>query len=172
MEEIILNEANEVPSESQAPPESTSIETKTYSEEDMLQALQQEKEKWEADWKEQEHLKTLPQKEQTEAKQQQSMKRIADLEQQLLQKELRELATQALTKEKYPLQLAEILCYDNKEDMLSSLKHLTKTFDTCLADAVQEKLKGKTPQNFSSSLISESNLKDTLAKNIRGGFQA
>ncbi len=167
MEEMISNEVNEAPTEAVEP---ASIETKTYSEEDMLLALQQEKEKWEAEQKEQEHLKTLPQKEQAEAKQQQSMKRIAELEQQLLQKELRELATQTLTKEKYPIQLAEILRYDNKEDMLSSLKHLTKIFDTCLADAVQEKLKGKTPQTFSSTLISENSLKDSIAKNIRGGF--
>lgn len=143
---------------------------KTYSEDDLATALAAEKQKWLDEQKEKERIAKLSPEEREKAEKESSEKRIADLEQKLLQKELREEAVTSLSKDGFPVGLAELVSYSSKDDMTASLETVTKTFKTCLAEAVNQKLKGKTPAGLGGAAHAENATKDLIAKNIRGGF--
>lgn len=143
---------------------------KTYSEDDLATALAAEKQKWMDEQKEKERIARLSPEEREKAEKESSEKRIADLEQKLLQKGLREDAVATLSKDGFPVGLAELVNYNSKEDMATSLEAVTETFKICLAEAVNQKLKGKTPAGLGGAAHAENATKDLIAKNIRGGF--
>lgn len=144
--------------------------SKTYSEDDFQLALQSEREKVISEYEEAKRIEKLTPDEQLKAQHENSIIKIKELEKRLLQKELKETAINTLNKNGNPVQLAEIIKYDSKDEMLSSLNHTMKTFEQCLAEAIQEKLKGKTPQGLGGSMSTENMLQETIARNIRGGF--
>ena len=144
--------------------------TKTYTEDDLSTALAAEKQKWQDEQKEKERLSKLSPEEREKAEKESTEKKIADLEQKLLQKDLRESAVAALSNEGFPVGLAELVRYSSKEDMAASLDVVKETFKTCLAEAVNQKLKGKTPAGLGGAAHAENATKDLIAKNIRGGF--
>ncbi len=170
-EEILLNNENQDIKEEVVNHEVR--EAKTYTEKDLEDALKLEKSKLIKELEEQKELEALPIKERAEAEQKLANSRIEELEKKLLKKDLKELATSTLTTENLPAELSQLLNYDSKENMLKSLDNTKNIFGKCLAKAVQDKLKGKTPQglnNNASIKVAENSLKESIASNIRGGF--
>ncbi len=148
-------------------------EAKTYTEKELEDALQLEKDKLLKELENQKELEALPIKERAEAEQKMANSRIEELEKKLLKKDLKELATSTLTAEGLPIELSQLLNYDSKENMLGSLDDTKNVFEKCLAKAVQDKLKGKTPQGLNNNTnikVAENSLKESIASNIRGGF--
>ncbi|MFI3231199.1 MAG: DUF4355 domain-containing protein [bacterium] len=170
-EEVLINNENQDVKEEVVNNEVE--EAKTYTEKDLTDALQLEKTRLIKELEEQKELEALPIKERAEAEQKLANARIQELEKKLLKRDLKELAYSTLTAEGLPAELSKLLNYDSKENMLSSLDNTKATFEKCLAKAVQDKLKGKTPQglnNNSSIKVTENSLKESIASNIRGGF--
>lgn len=146
------------------------LTAKSYSEDELATALAAEKQKWQDEQKEKERIAKLSPEEREKAEKYSTDKKIADLEQKLLQKDLREEAVAALSKDGYPVGLAELVSYSSKDSMTASLATVTETFKTCLTEAVNQKLKGKTPAGLGGAAHAENATKDLIAKNIRGGF--
>ena len=143
---------------------------KSYSEEDFNAALTAEKKKWDDEQKEKERIAKLSPEEKQKVEAENNSKRIAELEQQLLSKDLHDEAVADLSKEGFPVELANLVGYGSKEEMRRSLETVKKTFKNCLATAINEKLKGKTPAGLGGAAGAENSERDIIAKNIRGGF--
>ena len=145
-------------------------ERKTYSEDDFATALAAEKQKWQDEQKEKDRIEKLSPEERNKAEKDNADKEIADLKQKLLQKELHEKAVATLSKDGFPVGLAELVSYQSQEEMTGSLEKVIDTFKTCLSEAVNQRLKGKTPAGLGNAAHAENATKDMIAKNIRGGF--
>ncbi len=143
---------------------------KSFSEDDLAKALEAEKAKWQEEQKEKERIAKLSPEEREKAEKENSEKRIADLEKRLLQNDLRQQAVTELSKDGFPVGLAELVSYSSKEDMTASLEKTKEIFKTCLSEAVNQKLRGKTPLGLGGAAQAENAFKDQIAKNIRGGF--
>lgn len=143
---------------------------KSFSEEELSTALEAEKAKWQEEQKKQERLAKLTPEEKEKVEKEQDKQRISALEQKLVAKELHETAVADLSKEGFPVGLAELVAYSSKEEMTASLGKTKEIFKTCLAETITQKLKGKTPAGLGDAANAENALKDQIAKNIRGGF--
>ncbi|MDR1629740.1 MAG: DUF4355 domain-containing protein [Oscillospiraceae bacterium] len=93
--------------------------------------------------------------------------RIKELESQLLKKELKESAIAALNKEGFPVGLAELLQYDSKESMETSLATMQASFKECVAAAIKEKLRGKTPEGLGGAAAGENNPVDMFSRTFK-----
>jgi hypothetical protein len=143
---------------------------KSYTQKDLEEALAAEKAKWQKDAEEQARRAKLTPEEQAKLAENDTKAKIEKLEAQLLQKELKESAVAALSKDGYPVSLADLLQYDSKESMEQSLATLQAAYKESLAAAVKEKLRGKTPEGLGGAAGSENAIRDDIAKGIRGGI--
>ncbi len=143
---------------------------KSFNEDDLAKALEAEKVKWQEEQKEKERLAKLSPEEREKAEKANSEKRIADLEQRLMQKDLKEQAVADLSRDGFPVGLSELVSDTSKEDMSASLEKTKEIFKTCLSEAINQKLRGKTPAGLGDASHAENAFKDQIAKNIRGGF--
>lgn len=91
------------------------LTAKSYSEDELATALAAEKQKWQDEQKEKERIARLSPEEREKAEKYSTDKKIADLEQKLLQKDLREEAVAALSKDGYPVGLAEPVEYGHRK---------------------------------------------------------
>ncbi|MBS9782642.1 MAG: DUF4355 domain-containing protein [Arcobacter sp.] len=141
---------------------------KVNTDDDFEERLAIAKEKWQEELKEQEKLSKLSPEEQAKIKEKEKEDEIKELKSQLLQKELKDTAIKQLSDEGYPVKLAQLIKYDSKEDMEESIKVVTDVFKGALAEAINEKLKGKTPEGLKEN--KNDMLQEEVAKAIKGGF--
>lgn len=132
--------------------------------------LEAEKKKWEEEQKKEKEFEKLPTDEKAKLKEKEREEKIKSLEQELLKKDLKDNAVNLLNKEGYPVKLAEILNYGSKEEMEQSMKVVTEVFKASITEAVNDRLKSKTPDGLGSAGVSENFLNDEIAKAVRGGF--
>lgn len=142
--------------------------TKGYTQADLDSAISAARKQWEDEAAEAERRRKMSPEERTAEDQKKKDARIADLEGQLLKKELREEAVKALEKDGYSPGLAEMLDYSSRERMEETLKATEQIFKDSLAGAVQARLKGKTPEGLGRAASAENMLRDQIARNIRG----
>ncbi len=140
----------------------------SFTQADLDAAVEAARKKWQDEAAEAERVSKLSPEEKAADEQQKKDARIADLEKQLLQKELRESATAMLEKDGYPVGLADLLDYSGKEAMEKSLGRLVTTYKGSLEAAVQTRLKGRTPEGLGRAANTQNMLRDQIAKNIRG----
>lgn len=131
-------------------------------------AVAEAKEQWGSEAAEAERLKKLTPEERAAEEQKKKDAEIAELKGQLLKKELRESAVKALEEEGFPVGLADLLDYSSKERMEESLKNMKENFQTSIASAIQNRLRGKTPEGLGKAATTENLLRDEIARNIRG----
>ena len=143
-------------------------EEKSFTQADMDAAIEAAKQQWQAEAAEAERIKKLTPEEQAKEEQEKKDTEIASLRQQLLQKDLRENAVKALEKDGFPVGLADMLDYSSKERMEETLSSVTTAFKASIESAVNEKLRGKTPEGLGMAGTSMNLFRDQIAKNIRG----
>lgn len=158
----------------EAPPaETTPAPTsadKTYTDADLQERIEAERQRWAADQAEQARLAKLSPEARAQAEAEAKDKELSALKAQLLQRDLKESAVAALDKGGIPVALAEFLDYSGKEGMEKSLDKLQGVFKASLAAAVNERLRGKTPEGLGGAANAENAIRDQIAKNIRGGI--
>lgn len=90
-------------------------------------------------------------------------------ERNVLQRELKADAKDALIAEGLPVSLADILNYNSKEDMEASCANVIKVFKEALQQAAMEHFRGRTPTASYSSIPSqgESAIKNAFAPKAR-----
>lgn len=147
---------------------SAETERKSFSQAELDAAVEAARKQWADEAAEAERMGKLSPEERAAEEQKKKDARIADLEGQLLKKELREEAARMLEKEGCPAGLAGVLDYSGRERMEESLKNTIQIFRESLASAVQARLKGKTPEGLGGAASAENLLRDQIAKNIRG----
>lgn len=145
------------------------VDVKTYSDEDFIKKLEEAREQWQKELEEKEAIAKLSDEERTILEKKNTDKKIAELEAKLLQKDLKDEALTVLSKGSYPIGLADILNYNSKSEMQLSLDKVTKTFNESLEIAINNRLKGKTPEGIIG--VQQSNtLQEQIARNLRGGL--
>ena len=120
---------------------------KSYSEADVEAKIAEAKAAWEAEPQELTNLRT-----------------------ELLQRDLKDAAVKKLTDEGFPVGLADLLTYTDKESMEKSLQQTQEVFKSALEAAVKERLRGKTPEGLGGGAKAENTVKDQIAQGIRGGM--
>ncbi len=143
-------------------------EEKSFTQADVDAAIEAAKQQWLEEAAEAERVGKLTPEEKAKEEQEKKDSEIASLRSQLLQKELRENATKALEADGFPVGLADVLDYSNRERMEATLDSTTKVFKDSLAAAIQSRLKGRTPEGLGGAASAENLLRDQIAKNIRG----
>lgn len=143
---------------------------KSFNQDDVNAAIEAAKKQWQDEQAEQERLKKLSPEEREKEEQAKKDTRISELETKLIQRELKDTALTDLTNEGFPVKLAEILNYTDADSMKTSLKTVKEVFKDSLAAAINERLKGKTPEGLGGAARTENLIVDQIAKNIRGGM--
>ena len=123
---------------------------KSYSEADVEAKIAEAKAAWEAE--------------------QQEKQELTKLRTELLQRDLKDAAVKKLTDEGFPVGLADLLTYTDKESMEKSLQQTQEVFKSALEAAVKERLRGKTPEGLGGGAKAENTVKDQIAQGIRGGM--
>lgn len=144
--------------------------SKGFSQDEVNAAIEAAKKQWLDEQTEQERLKKLSPEEREKEEKVKKDEKISELEKKLVQRELKDTAISDLANEGYPVKLAEILTYSDKDSMNANLKTLKEVFKESLATAINERLKGKTPAGLGGAANAENMIKDQIAKNIRGGM--
>lgn len=140
----------------------------SFTQADLDAAVEAARKKWQDEAAEAERVGKLSPEERAADEQQKKDARIADLEKQLLRKELRESAAAMLEKDGYPVGLADLLDYSGREAMEKSLDRLVTTYKESLEEGVRTRLKGRTPEGLGLAANTQNMLRDQIAKNIRG----
>lgn len=143
---------------------------KTYTEADLEAKLAEAKKTWETEQQEQQRLEALSPADRAKAERAAQEKELSKLRSELLQRDLKEAAVKKLTDEGFPVGLADLLSYTDKESMETSLQRTQEVFKGALEAAVKERLKGKAPEGLGGGAKAENAVKDLIAKNIRGGL--
>ena len=139
---------------------------KSYSEADVEAKIAEAKAAWEAEQQEKQRLAKLPPEERAKAQAQE----LTKLRTELLQRDLKDAAVKKLTDEGFPVGLADLLTYTDKESMEKSLQQTQEVFKSALEAAVKERLRGKTPEGLGGGAKAENTVKDQIAQGIRGGM--
>uniref|UniRef100_UPI003FEDCC81 capsid assembly scaffolding protein Gp46 family protein n=1 Tax=Eisenbergiella tayi TaxID=1432052 RepID=UPI003FEDCC81 len=143
---------------------------KSYTQQDLDTALEKARLEWETSAQEKARLEKLSPEERAKAEAEAKDKELEGLKAQLLARDLKQAAVGALDKEGFPVKLAEIVDYSSKENMENSLATVQSVFQEALADALKDKLRGKTPIGLGDAASAEGSMKDQIAQNIRGGL--
>ncbi len=162
------DKAEDKPSGDTAADQNNAETEKAFTQADIDAAIEAAQQKWKDDAAEAERVKNLSPEEKAAEEEKKKDTEIETLRSQLLQKELKESAVKALEKDGFPVGLAEMINYSSKEDMETSLKQMQGIFKESLSAAVNERLKGKTPEGLGNATSAESLLRDQIAKNVRG----
>lgn len=143
---------------------------KSYTEADIKASVEAAQKKWQDEQKEQERLAKLPPAERVQAEQEAKDRELTQLRSQLLQNELKEAAVADLSKDGFPVGLAALMDYSSKENMEKSLATVKEVIQASVTEAVNQRLRGKTPAGLGGAASAENAIKDQIAKNIRGGM--
>ena len=141
---------------------------KSYSEADVEAKIAEAKAAWEAEQQEKQRLAKLSPEERAEGEAQ--AQELTKLRTELLQRDLKDAAVKKLTDEGFPVGLADLLTYTDKESMEKSLQQTQEVFKSALEAAVKERLRGKTPEGLGGGAKAENTVKDQIAQGIRGGM--
>lgn len=161
----VTESATTVTADTQVKEKETVQETEAEAREKMKAALRAE---MEAEFAEKERISKLSADEKAELEKQQKDKKIADLEAEITKRDLKDKAITSLNKDGFPSELSTLLDYSNADSFNSSLKQVKEVFKDALAKAMNEKLKGKTPERLhDDNSVAE---RDLIAQSIRGGF--
>lgn len=132
--------------------------------------LAEEKQKWIEEQQKKVEFEKLSAEEKAEALAAEKDEKIRSLEKIILEGKLREDVIGRLSKEGYPVRLAEMFAYTDAERVDKDYETLTSVFKQCLSEAVSQKLKRKTPEGLETSGTGKENLRNEIAKSVRGGF--
>ena len=125
---------------------------------------------WEAEQQEKQRLAKLSPEERAKAEGEAQAQELTKLRTELLQRDLKDAAVKKLTDEGFPVGLADLLTYTDKESMEKSLQQTQEVFKSALEAAVKERLRGKTPEGLGGGAKAENTVKDQIAQGIRGGM--
>ena len=139
---------------------------KSYSEADVEAKIAEAKAAWEAEQQEKQRLAKLPPEERAKAEGEAQAQELTKLRTELL----KDAAVKKLTDEGFPVGLADLLTYTDKESMEKSLQQTQEVFKSALEAAVKERLRGKTPEGLGGGAKAENTVKDQIAQGIRGGM--
>lgn len=142
----------------------------SYTKADLDKLLGDAKAKWEKELSEKAQLDKLPAEDKVKAEQAATAKQLAELQQQLAARELKDAALKDLEAEGFPSSLAELVDCSNQENEKKSLELVKASFKASLADAIKEKLKGKTPEGLGAASGADTE-REAIAKAIRGGIR-
>ena len=143
---------------------------KSYSEADVNAKIAEAKAAWEAEQAEKQRLAKLSPEERAKAEGEAQAQELTKLRAELLQRDLKDAAVKKLTDEGFPVGLADLLTYTDKESMEKSLQQTQEVFKSALEAAVKERLRGKTPEGLGGGAKAENTVKDQIAQGIRGGM--
>ena len=143
---------------------------KSYSEADVEAKIAEAKAAWEAEQQEKQRLAKLSPEERAKAEGEAQAQELTKLRTELLQRDLKDAAVKKLTDEGFPVGLADLLTYTDKESMEKSLQQTQEVFKSALEAAVKERLRGKTPEGLGGGAKAENTVKDQIAQGIRGGM--
>jgi len=143
---------------------------KSYSEADVNAKIAEAKAAWEAEQAEKQRLAKLSPEERAKAEGEAQAQELTKLRAELLQRDLKDAAVKKLTDEGFPVGLADLLTYTDKESMEKSLQQAQEVFKSALETAVKERLRGKTPEGLGGGAKVENTMKDQIAQSIRGGM--
>lgn len=143
---------------------------KSYSEADVEAKIAEAKAAWEAEQQEKQRLAKLSPEERAKAEGEAKEQELTKLRMELLQRDLKDAAVKRLTDEGFPVGLADLLTYTDKESMEKSLRQTQEVFKSALEAAVKERLRGKTPEGLGGGAKAENAMKDQIAQSIRGGM--
>lgn len=140
----------------------------SYSKTELEAAIEEARKKWEFEKEEAERVKSLSPEEAAKEEEKKKESRIAELEKELLRKDLQTAAVKELEKEGYPVGLSSLFDYSSKEAMEKTMRDVKEIFKGSLEQAVRMRLRGKTPEGLGNAANAENELKDQIAKSIRG----
>lgn len=144
-------------------------DTETFDSEAEREKIRAElKAEFEKEYAEKERISKLSATEKEELEKQQKERKIADLEAEIVRRDLKDKAIVDLSKSGYPTELCSLLDYSSEDSFKQSLNQLKTTFESALKKAVNEKLKGKTPEQLHEG--DTNSIRDMIASNIKGGF--
>lgn len=132
--------------------------------------LAAEKAKWESEQAEKNRLSSLPAEEQAKAEMELYKQQLAQKDRLLSERQLKDEAIAFLSKEGYPVELADILNLTSAQTKETSLNTTISVVEKALETIVKQRLKGKTPAGLGGAASSENAIADAIAKNIRGGL--
>ena len=138
---------------------------KSYSEADVEAKIAEAKAAWEAEQAEKQRLAKLSPEERAKAEGEAQAQELTKL-----QRDLKDAAVKKLTDGGFPVGLADLLTYTDKESMEKSLQQTQEVFKSALEAAVKERLRGKTPDGLGGGAKVENTMKDQIAQSIRGGM--
>ena len=110
---------------------------KSYSEADVEAKIAEAKAAWEAEQQEKQRLAKLPPEERAKAEGEAQAQELTKLRTELLQRDLKDAAVKKLTDEGFPVGLADLLTYTDKESMEKSLQQTQEVFKSALEAAVK-----------------------------------
>lgn len=145
-------------------------DSKSYSEAELNAKIAEAKAAWEAEQQEKQRLAKLSPEERAKAEGEAQAQELTKLRTELLQRDLKDAAVKKLTDEGFPVGLADLLTYTDKESMEKSLQQTQEVFKSALEAAVKERLRGKTPEGLGGGAKVENTMKDQIAQSIRGGM--
>lgn len=167
-------EETPTPDEAQKSDEKPKTATKTYTEEEFTAAIEAEKQKLITEAAEQERLSKLSPEEKAKAMEQSAVAAAQTENTRLLaeltKRDLKAEAIASLSKDGFPVDIAELLDYTDKKSMETSFSKAVEIFKKSIEQGVNDKLRGKTPLGLGGAANAENVLKDQIAKNIRGGL--
>lgn len=143
---------------------------KTYTEADVQARIDAAKTQWQAEQEEQARLAKLSPEERAKAEAAKTGDEITQLKAQLLAHDLKDKAVARLSGDGYPVGLADLLPLTSEQDMTAAIDKLTDAFDTAVAAAVKERLRGKPPAGIGRDNNQTEAMRDQIAKAIRGGM--
>ena len=112
---------------------------KSYSEADVNAKIAEAKAAWEAEQAEKQRLAKLSPEERAKAEGEAQAQELTKLRAELLQRDLKDAAVKKLTDEGFPVGLADLLTYTDKESMEKSLQQAQKVFKSALETPVKER---------------------------------
>ena len=143
---------------------------KTYTEADVQARIDAAKTQWQAEQEEQARLAKLSPEERAKAEAAKTGDEITQLKAQLLAHDLKDKAVARLSGDGYPVGLADLLPLTSEQDMTAAIDKLTDAFDSAVAAAVKERLRGKPPAGIGRDNNQTEAMRDQIAKAIRGGM--
>lgn len=142
----------------------------TYTEADVQARIDAAKTQWQAEQEEQARLAKLSPEERAKAEAAKTGDEITQLKAQLLAHDLKDKAVARLSGDGYPVGLADLLPLTSEQDMTAAIDKLTDAFDSAVAAAVKERLRGKPPAGIGRDNNQTEAMRDQIAKAIRGGM--
>lgn len=148
---------------------------KSFSQEELNQLLADEKAKWEQDAaakieaakSEAEKLAKMTADEKAQFELDKRIKELEDKEQSIALRELKAETLKTLSEKGLPADVLDLVLADNAENTLKKVETFKATFDKAVQAAVDERLKGKSP-NLGTGTSIEEQAREQFANALKG----